>query len=343
MIMYAASARSIEIRDHDVLHRSVYGELKTSVPTETYQLLTGDDFRETISKDATAFSQQMPFYQPRVLYIAIILGFAKMGINIFLATHLISALAVIAGLWLILVAFGPFVRERFLYSIPLFGVLCGLVDTAKYSTPDGLALLFIIWTVFLLLRGSWRALLLMPLSVLVRPDLLLFAVIVTGFVVLAVPRWRLTALLSLACAVVMLLVVEQYYGHVGLPVIYANTFIGALTRPVDANVVFGWGEYGAALWTGIGEALRNTAFLLFVIVVTLIGAISVRDRGFLDAGARMMRFVAVSSLLYVIIHFAAFPEIEERFFAGQYLLSFVVLAWLLTRQESVYKWETLDP
>jgi uncharacterized membrane protein len=50
-----------------------------------------------------------------------------------------------------------------------------------------------------------------------------------------------------------------------------------------------------------------------------------------DATVKGLMFVFVSSFVYVIVHLVAFPEIEERFFVGQYVLSLAVLFWLLGR------------
>jgi hypothetical protein len=48
-----------------------------------------------------------------------------------------------------------------------------------------------------------------------------------------------------------------------------------------------------------------------------------------DTTVKDLMFVFVSSVVYVIVHFVAFPEIEERFFVGQYVLSLAVMFWLL--------------
>jgi hypothetical protein len=228
MIIYAACARSFEVHDKEELHASTYHELEQSVPAATYRALTSGNYRQTVSEDANAFAQQLPFYQIRVLYNALVYALATIGVNVFAATHLVSALSAIAGLWIVLLTFRPYTRAYLLFLLPPFAVAFGLLDVAKYSTPDGLAFLAVCSMAYCLVRRHPGMLVLLPLSVLVRTDLILLALIVTSYLIFVARQWRLAAIASVALAVAGYILVNVGYGHYGLSVAYYMTFIEAV-------------------------------------------------------------------------------------------------------------------
>ena len=94
------------------------------------------------------------------------------------------------------------------------------------------------------------------------------------------------------------------------------------------------------------EVLRNAAFLLFIVVSVLIAARTISGRrmpDMRDATVKSLLFVFAASFVYVIVHFVAFPEIEERFFVGQYVLSLAVLFWLLSRNGVAHRGHRMVP
>jgi hypothetical protein len=334
MIVYAACARSFVVHDRETLHVSTYRKLEQSVPAATYRALTSGDYRRTVSEDAEAFAQQLAFYQIRILYNALVFVLATMGVNVFAATHLVSALSAIAGLWIVLLTFRPYTSAYLLFLLPPFAVAFGLLDVAKYSTPDGLAFLAVCSMAYCLVRGRRGILVLLPLSVLVRTDLILLALIVAAYLVFVARQWRLAAMASVALAVAGYILVNVSYGHYGLSVTYYMTFVEAVAYPADVPVGFGFQDYLAVLKGSAGEVLMNVAFLLFIVVSVSIAARVIsgwRMPDMRDATVKGLMFVFVSSFVYVIVHLVAFPEIEERFFVGQYVLSLAVLFWLLGR------------
>jgi len=332
MIPYAACARSFELHDREILHAATYAELERSVPADTYRALTSGLYRQTVSEDAEAFAQQLPFYQIRILYNALVFVMAKMGVNVFVATHLVSALAAIAGLWVVLLTFRPYVKTALLFLVPPFAVVFGLLDVAKYGTPDGLAFLAVCLMACLLVGQNRGMLIVLPLSVLVRTDLIVLVVLVTYYLVFVIRQWRFAAIVSLVAAVVGYALVNAAYGHYGLSATYYMTFVEAVAYPADAGIGIGFRDYLAILAGSAREILTNAAFLLFMMVSVLIGAKTIgRMAAVRDKMMKSLLFVFISSFVYVIVHIIAFPEIEERFFVGQYVLSLVVLFALLSQ------------
>ncbi len=332
MIAYAACARSFQVHDREVLHATTYAELERSVPADTYRVLTSGPYRQTVSEDAEAFAQQLPFYQIRILYNALVFLLATTGVSVFLATHLVSALAAIAGLWVVLLVFRPYVNTYLLFLVPPFAVVFGLLDVAKYGTPDGLAFLVVCLMACFLVRQNRGVLIVLPLSVLVRTDLIVLAILVAFYLVFVIRQWRFAAIVSLATAVAGYALVNAAYGHYGLSVTYYMTFVEAVAYPADAGIGIGLRDYLAILAGNARGILTNAAFLVFIMVSVLIAAKTIGRMADLEGKTmKSLLFVFVLSFVYVIVHIVVFPEIEERFFVGQYVLSLVVLFSLLSR------------
>jgi hypothetical protein len=330
MIVYAASARALATADMGALHVSVYDELRRSVPPATYAELTRGEYRKTVSEDVEAFSEQLPLYRIRVLYNGAILLLSGLGINIFAATHGVSAISVVVGLWVVLIAFRRWVSPPWLALLPFLGLPFGLLDVAKYSTPDGLAFLMICLCMFFVVRNHGALLAVLPLCVLVRTDLIIFVALVTACVFFGLRRRRPWVALSLLVSVAAYFGTNAYYKNYGLETTYHMTFVETLSYPSRAPVHFGVNEYASALKTGVGEAATNLAFVLFAGVCGGAGYLSWKRRAALrDEVSRHLPVVLAVSILYVIVHFVAFPEIEERLFLGQYVLAVVVLLSLL--------------
>ena len=78
---------------------------------------------------------------------------------------------------------------------------------------------------YFLVRRHRGILIVLPLSVLVRTDLILFGVLVAVYLVFAQRQWRPAAIASLAMAVAGYVLVNMVYGHYGLSVTYYMTFV----------------------------------------------------------------------------------------------------------------------
>jgi hypothetical protein len=62
----------------------------------------------------------------------------KTGVDIILATHLISGLAVVVAIAFLYLMSVSFLSKPFIYTSPPLAVIFGILDLARYSTPDGL-------------------------------------------------------------------------------------------------------------------------------------------------------------------------------------------------------------
>lgn len=331
-ILYAASARGLEIHDTADLHHAVYEELAASVSPATYAVLTAGPYRGAVSEDTEAFRQQLPFYRIRILYIMLIFVVSLLGMNVFYAIHVVSAASVAAGMLVLFLAFRDRVQTALLLLIPIGGIPLGLLSAARYGTPDGLAFFVVCLTVLLLMRGHWLVLISLPVCILVRTDLIVFVALLAGYLVFVEKRWRRAAVASLVVCAMVYIALMRFFDNYGLQVTYHMTFVETLPFPADSAIAFTWPDYFSALGKGLAEAITNRAFLLFVGIAVAITFLLRRERGSIDwkeLVAMRMQFIMASSVLYVGAHFVVFPEIEERFFVASYVLLMVGLLWIV--------------
>ena len=328
MIGYVACAKEAEIKDPVSLHKWVFDKVKATIGTERFNEINHTPYRNTITDDPRALQQQLPFSRVRVLYVAAIAGLSKLGINVFLAAHLVSALACILGLWGLWAAFAGRVDGPLLGLIPLFALACGMLKVATQSSPDGLAFFMVAVLVLLLARRSRWTLVLVPVSVLARADLLLFGLPVLGFVWFRGDGRRSLILLSAAAAVVTTVVVCRWSGHYGMRTLLYCNYVKFLPYPADTEFHLHFADYLVGWRQGLRKLLFNTPFFVFVTVIMAAALCLLRSS--LCFGERRMKwFLIVGSTFYVTIHFVLFPSMMERFFIGQYLMGAMALVWIL--------------
>ena len=73
LLGYTASAISLENNDPEFIHDYIYGELQDyGTDSERIKLTAGSNYAATMYQDADAFSQQIPYYKIRNIFIGYI-------------------------------------------------------------------------------------------------------------------------------------------------------------------------------------------------------------------------------------------------------------------------------
>ncbi|CAN0490779.1 unnamed protein product, partial [Scytosiphon promiscuus] len=205
VIGYVGCIKGLEIEDKETLHRAVYSGLRNKVSAEKFSFLlggveSGKYYRQVMGNDAEAFYQTLPYYQIRVIYLALVYLASGLGIEIFLATYLVSAITVILGLWVIYFTFRPYINNYLLYTIPIFGLAFGINKVAALSGPDGLAFLMVAIIGYLFTRANWLIFIIASLSILVRTDLIIFGLMILSYFWVCKKSWRYLTVASIfAC------------------------------------------------------------------------------------------------------------------------------------------------
>ena len=155
MIPYVAASRMLQSDDLFEVHRTVFEDLRDYVSAREFSNLTASNkYREAVAGSPEALGQQLPHVSNKVLYTLSLRVLETLGMNAFYATHFISAVSYVVGLWVLLFAFRGRIHWYFEYLLPLAAIAFGVVELSRLSTPDGLGFLTLCIAAFLLLRGG---------------------------------------------------------------------------------------------------------------------------------------------------------------------------------------------
>ncbi|MDX1415516.1 MAG: hypothetical protein R3293_15080, partial [Candidatus Promineifilaceae bacterium] len=256
-IPYAAAAKRFDIPDKVELHAFIYEELQESVPEQAYQDMLKGEYRLVVSQDPESLDQVMLFYEIRAAYITLIYLLSRLGVNIFPATHIVSAVAVFIGLWIFFLAIRKHIENYLLLVLPFFAVGLGVFQVAQLSTPDGLAFLCIAIFFALLLKEHAAILVILPFSILVRTDLIIFVSLILGYLFVTHRQWRLWTAVSAAAVIAIFLGSNQVFDYPGYGALFVTAFVTNLNYPLQNEFVITWVHYAKALRQGLINILAE--------------------------------------------------------------------------------------
>lgn len=348
MVVYAAAAKSFEENDINRIHSFVYSRLRQSVPDDEYRALAapeGSDpdsvYRNIIRSDPEAMAEQLPLFQIRPLYTGIIYIMYKLGVNIYLATHLISGLAVLAGITLLYFISRSTLPTYMTYLVPFGAAAAGVLSLAKYSTPDGLAFFAVLISVYLMTRRKTAFLLvILPLITAVRTDLIIY--ILPLCMILLAGGWQSKAgicasgLVSIAAYIL----INTWYSNPGWSTTFHSEFMEVSAYPLSSDTTVSFSDYLRILSREAGNLLLHKKFLLYL-PVSAASLILIFCGAGRKALAGPLPAAALASILYVAIHFLVFPDAHERFFAAQYIIggiAFLYAADIYFISDRIRKW-----
>jgi hypothetical protein len=189
MLPYMAAAAELDGATPARSHAIAYATARMHVPAEQYHGLVArdDPYRSALAQDPVAFTDQLPFYWIKPLYIALVWCAWKSGASLAWATVLPS----LAGFTALCIVLFAWVMHRVGRAMALpvvagFFVLPQVNEIAGLSTPDAVSAALIV-TGCSLLHASRRAasgLLLLLISIAARLDNVLLVA-----VVIASQRW----------------------------------------------------------------------------------------------------------------------------------------------------------
>lgn len=338
VIAYIAAAESFEERDPAALQSFAYRELRSAVPDALYEEYAqetdaGDSmrtrYRHAMRTDPAAFGEMLPFYRVRPIYNVLVFVAYKAGIGIELATHLVSGIAVAIAMLLLFAAASTSLARPLVYLLPPLALLFGVLDLARYSTPDGLSLLAVTGLALLFLQRRMDMLLLMmPLAIGVRSDLILFTLplLLWLFVSGGGARWK-PALAALACVLAYLAIVG-FAGNQGWSTFFYCSAIERCIHPVSMPPPpLQSDAYFAVLATGARALAADLRFVAYACMVGAFGLIAflARRRPALHAAMPPFLALVLVCLAYVIARFAILPAEWWRFFTAPYLVTALAL------------------
>jgi hypothetical protein len=338
MLGYAASATSLLNTDVNYIHSTVYEQFKQYASNEEYlQLTINHSYRNVMFNDPIAFSQQIPFYKIRILFTLLILGFVKMGVNVFVASHFITTAFTCTGILVFYYAFRKYIHPYFWAVIPIFFILFGGHDVARIVTADSLAFLWVGLICYAFLEQKWLAFFtLLILSTLVRTDMLVLTALFTTYLFFFHKDLRIASLITLVISVLLFIAINKYTGNYGWSAVFYYALVSDMmaTNPeVYSTYGISISQYFKALFSGLSLFFYDIPTLFFEAVVTLQFSIlllenkdTTSEKSFFSRLFDSPMFIlTLISILYVASHYLLFPLLDSRFFVGQYLIAGLVL------------------
>lgn len=344
MIGYIASAKAFEESDPQIIKQFTYEQLKGHVAEHKYHALTGQtgqwkEFRSEVFESAEVLQEQLPFYQIRPVYNLLIYLAYKIGVNIAFATHLISLSAVVFSMGVIFLISREHVPKNFVYCIPILGFAFGVVDMARLSTPDSLAMLCIISAAYCLLNKKINLLLIILVIMIgVRTNLILLTTPFFLYLLLCSYSQRMKIFFAAACSVLAYFMINYYWDNQGWQTIFYHTLIQAQTNPVTNPPELTFSDYIRTLKLGLLQAFEHKVFFVYLAMICMVYA------RFAYQGQRIFSYNRICSpevmliyicLVSIVAHFILFPVLWERFFSGQYIISFIAMLMLYSRSHGL--------
>lgn len=344
MLGYIASIKSLSADNAEQLHAEIYAGAKAYLSdAEYHELINKDSYRQTMAQNPELFELQIPYYQIRWLFLALIAALGAVGINPFLAGHIVASVSAALAGFILFKAFQRSVAPVLWLVFPLLFALSGALETARMYSPDAMALLVFALAFYTFRYQHWLFFVVIALAVFVRTDLIVLVALSSVLCIALRPKLSLPAILSFLVAGGFYLLINSVTGNHGWAAVHYYVFesnMQATDPRVFSDHVLTIAQYFGAILRNLPNVFFYPPLLLFVasmiisvyLVYILASNASSSDkiRGAYQSGTWVSiwslinndpRAVAlILGVLYLIAHFVLFPLLDTRFFAGPYLI-----------------------
>lgn len=320
MIGYVAAAYHKDgYRGQELLDKT-YSAVRNEVNADVYADLVGGrnpHYRQTVATDPVALEQQLPLYSIRVIYVDMMRALKRLGMEYPASTYRISIFFSI----LCVFALGLLcVQQRVpLIAVPFVVLASGYVELVALSLPDAMACFFALLATWAVLDGRKFAYLLVALLPLVRTDYFILSCLLMAY-----SFWkgnRLASSITIVIVLAFYFAINTLYAHYGWLTLFNFTFMESSPYPAELSLSTNSMDYirpyfaaGAAFLT---HAHMPFYFLAIFLLVKSWKSISV------DASLLLLFVVP---LVFLVLHLALFPLLQERFFVYS---SSLMLIWIL--------------
>ena len=308
---------SVDSTDPRDIQRASFDAIRTTVSDEDIRV--DNPYRVDVAANPYHFTEQLPFYSIKPIYIALIRALHRTGMPFQKAAVAISAassfvLALLLWYWL----------GAYLAGLPLVAA-CALIMLSpnilvlsRWATPDCLATTIAAIGLYLILERKsyfWGSSALL-LDVWVRTDALVLAGIV--FAVLLLCR-RLDTAQFLALSILALgsyFTINHFGGNYGWPALFYNSFSGGLAAPGEAVLHLSPSAYAHQVVRGAFLWLISGGFALYV----LLGALAI----WLNRSS-LYTYMVSAVLAARVVSYLLYPNGDQRYTAVLFVLVLVSL------------------
>jgi hypothetical protein len=328
MLPYIAVAFHLGGASVEEAHARAYEVARETLPPAEYDLLTqANDYRRTVAGNPAAFVQQLPFYSVKPAYSLLILGLERAGLNPVRASVMISQASYLMIGILMLAWLGSLLSPP-LAIVSTWGVMSApfLLDLARFSSPDALSTALVLSALWLALEAgrfcAGESLLL--LAIAVRPDNVLWLLVLAGYGARGPRRGRVAAAFAIA-GIVACLALAHWSRDPGWTTLFYHSFVQRLAYPETFAPSLGPLGF-ARIYLRESHPAHLPPFLaLFLVIGIWLFAHRLRRYGWRDTGVALLGIAG----LFAGLHWLAYPD-EDRFLAPAYVAVLVLLVRSLT-------------
>ena len=323
VLAYTGCVEELHGGTPEEVHEAVYAQLEEHAPRQANEdLRSRNEYRARLASDPEAFSAQLPFYRGRVLPIALLAGFDRLGVSPIQGAFGLSFLSglVIALVFLFwvsrYVAFSPIVAASALWLL-----LCDWSTTLAMATPDTLAAALIVAGVFLLLetRYLFPALILLGLSLATRADHVIFVGPLLALRYFHPLHGRALSIRALVTTLILyagvVLLCTKGRDTYGWWTVFHHTFVEYKIDPVAQTPALDLGFWFERTVGSLPMFKAWEPLLTTLVALTAIGVGFWRAR-WRSRGAGL----AAAALIGVGVHFIIFPALWPRLFLAHWTL-----------------------
>jgi len=337
IIPYVAVALRDAGHPEDTLRQQTYEIMERSSPRVAHEFLFGGsefkkdtynrgaDYRYMVAHDSKIFADQLPFYTVKPVYPALMSLFMRAGVNPVTATMITSGAAYAAICLLLYVWISRWLNPAIsLVITALLSLNPVLIPLAQLATPDSLSVFMLLLGTFLAieLRYAATGIAVFVLSILVRPENIIYVFIFAAYLLLTARLPLIKSLLTLGVALAVYFVQTRLSHNYGWVILFNFTFFDWTVLQNPSNVSTNVSEYIGVYAKEVFRMFftRGVVFPLFVLVG--IGAFLLRydpPKSWRDPYVQLVLLAAVC----MAARTAALPGESDRALVFSYILMVV--------------------
>jgi hypothetical protein len=330
MLGYMGCAISIETKNVDSIHAKTFRSAQSELNKNDFQKLTqSNKFVQGSFVDPHFFYNRLKFYWVKPLFVILVFLFYKIGLSLTIST-ITPSLFSLFGIGVLLLYW----TRKYLNAIS-GTIISGLIilsppfwEIGRLSTPDALAAFVVLLAFYFVLEKTnpTATITLLILSVLIRIDLALLAIIMIAFLYFSkninIQINRKTALLSFLIVLILVVSLSIIAGSFGSP---------------NYNFVWKYDGLGIIYFsklTWLLPQLFHSYFILFfgIILLGLLFNPVLKNPRF-----QLSCQVALILIIYMLIHLLLLLNLDDRFFIAEYVIISMITAMSLKRNMNLLK------
>jgi len=328
LIGYIASAKSIENKDKTIVFNETINELENNLPKNIYNNWFS---QKSLMSDEKSLYEHLPFYQIRKGYTYGIYILSQLGLSMTKASYYLSNIFILLSLVLLSFFSLKHIGSPFNIISPFVLIVFGVNLVSRITTPDSMLYFSCVLCSLLYLENkNYILLIIIPLTILIKTDLIIYAMLIYSFLFLFKNTSKYKIISSFIFTVTFYFYTNLFSYNYGYANLFYYTFINRVKYPASIEYDYSMKDYFFILKSRIDQIFTNydswssSLFLLMLIIFILISYYLVnqkQDKGLIIV-FKKNPYVSLIYLnyLYIFIHFFLFPRPDIRFFSSNYAI-----------------------